>query len=166
VNDVVTIDEAIDCDTASILKLNELSVAVLNPMDEARYKWLSSMASILWCARVDERVAGFLLGFSEGCNAYDSDNYRWFNRHYDNFIYVDRIVIDAGFRSAGIGRAFYQRLEDWARQQGKPMLCAEVDIEPPNPGSLKFHQRQGFAEVGQQAYGDEGKRVILMAREL
>jgi predicted GNAT superfamily acetyltransferase len=27
------------------------------------------------------------------------------------------------------------------------ILCCEVNVEPPNPGSLRFHQRIGFAEV-------------------
>jgi predicted GNAT superfamily acetyltransferase len=30
-------------------------------------------------------------------------------------------------------------------------LCCEVNVEPPNPGSLRFHERIGFAEVGQFA---------------
>jgi predicted GNAT superfamily acetyltransferase len=31
------------------------------------------------------------------------------------------------------------------------LLCCEVNLEPPNPGSLRFHHRIGFTEVGQHS---------------
>ena len=42
-------------------------------------------------------------------------------------------------------------------------LAAEVDIEPPNSVSLKFHERQNFIEVGRQMI-DGGKLVSLRVK--
>jgi len=40
-----------------------------------------------------------------------------------------------------------------------------VNVEPPNPGSLRFHQSIGFIEVGQLA-PTRDKRVCLLIKEL
>ena len=36
----------------------------------------------------------------------------------------------------------------YARAQGVPRITCEVNVEPPNPVSLKFHERRGFREIG------------------
>ena len=45
----------------------------------------------------------------------------------------------------------------------KLILTREVNLELPNPGSLAFHGKLGFAEVG-QLVADEGKLVSLMVK--
>lgn len=46
-----------------------------------------------------------------------------------------------------------------------PVTC-EVNIRPPNPESLAFHDRQGFVEVGTQETEDGRKTVSLRAKSL
>ena len=45
----------------------------------------------------------------------------------------------------------------------KLILTLEINLEPPNPGSLALHGKLGFAEVG-QLVADEGKLVSLMVK--
>jgi predicted GNAT superfamily acetyltransferase len=45
------------------------------------------------------------------------------------------------------------------------VFTLEVNLEPRNDGSLRFHDRLGFVEVGQQVSGS-GKLVSLMAKTL
>jgi predicted GNAT superfamily acetyltransferase len=45
-------------------------------------------------------------------------------------------------------------------------VTAEIDIEPPNPVSLKFHERFGFKEVGKQAVAGGKKIVSLQAAKI
>jgi hypothetical protein len=52
---------------------------------------------------------------------------------------------------------------DHARAGGAPVVTAEVNMEPPNPGSLAFHHRLGFREVGQQDTYGGSVRVSLLA---
>jgi len=47
-----------------------------------------------------------------------------------------------------------------------PWLTCEFDIEPPNPVSMRFHQRMGFREVGTQWIGDGKKQVSLQAKSV
>ena len=46
------------------------------------------------------------------------------------------------------------------------MLTCEVNLKPPNPGSIVFHQQLGFAEVDQQETEQGAKRVSLMVKTL
>jgi len=78
------------------------------------------------------------------------DNHRWFAKRYKSFVYLDRIAIDSNHQNRGLGALLYQAVERHMIDSAEhSLLCCEVNLEPPNPGSLRFHQRIGFTEVGQ-----------------
>ena len=133
-------------DTDAILALNAASVAVLSPMDEQRFRWLRDQCALLKVAERRDDIAGFLMGFCAGTD-YDSANYRWFSERYGDFLYIDRVVVSDRHRGLGIASRFYEHAIAWSREAGLDCLVAEIDIEPPNAPSLKFHQRFGFVEV-------------------
>jgi uncharacterized protein len=91
-------------------------------------------------------LAGFVLCLHPNA-AYGSLNYAWFNKHYSHFLYVDRIAVGAEERNSGIGTILYSAVSKQANEEGVP-IAAEVNLEPPNPGSMRFHQRHGFTQVG------------------
>lgn len=105
---------------------------------------------------------GFVLALAPGAN-YDSENYRWFSARSGSFLYVDRIVIGAGARSRGLGQVLYDVVLQAARTDARAEVFCEVNLEPPNPGSLEFHRRLGFAEVDQQATKGGSVVVSLLA---
>jgi uncharacterized protein len=126
---------------------------------------MREQSDVLWIAELNQQSVGFLMGFCER-NEYDSVNYQWFNQRYDSFVYIDRIVVGTEARGSGIGSAFYVRLEEWARKQHKSCLVAEVDIVPLNQGSLNFHNRQGFKQLGEQVYSNAGKGAMIFLNRL
>ncbi len=65
-------------------------------------------------------------------------------------------------RRRGLAGFVYDAMEDVARPFGRMTL--EVNVDPPNLGSLAFHERRGYVEVGR--LGDPGHVVGLMAKEL
>ena len=79
--------------------------------------------------------------------AYGSLNYAWFNEHYDSFVYVDRIAVAEEKRNRGVGSSLYNHVVSHSEQHRVP-VAAEVNRNPPNPGSMRFHHRFGFEEVG------------------
>ena len=101
--------------------------------------------------------AGFCLTMAPGAD-YESLNYQWFSSRYEEFTYLDRIVVSSASRNEGLGAALYAELE--LRIAGTPrwLLC-EVNVKPLNEGSLRFHRRIGFTEVGQQDTEGGTKRV-------
>lgn len=151
---------ATDHDFDAILALNTAAVPHVNLIDRTELAMLASQAFHFSVAHVGETLAGFLLSLAPGAD-YRSPNYRWFSARYERFVYVDRIVVADHRHGLGVGRRLYAGLEH-AMQGFAPSLTCEVNLAPANPGSLAFHGRLGFAEVGQQVTDGGAKRVSLM----
>lgn len=160
---MIRCEHGVTTDYADILALNEAAIPAVNRIDGATLADLHRQAAALIVARAGETLAGFLLALDEGAE-YGSLNFQFFRRRYDRFAYVDRIVVDPEFRGGGVGRQLYATL--FAQTVEKPRVTCEVNLEPPNPGSLDFHRSLGFEVVGEQDTEGGSKRVALMVREM
>lgn len=153
-------------DLPEALELNNAAVPAVNGLDLDALSRLVTMAAHAFGLRLRSHpgLAGFCLAFTPGA-AYESPNYRWFGARYESFTYLDRIVVDARQRGHGLGTAGYSELE--RRIDGStPWLFCEVNIRPMNAGSLRFHHRLGFVEVGQQDTNGGHKTVSLLGKPL
>ncbi len=156
------IEHAVRSDYAQILALNAEAMPHVNLIDARELEELHEQATVLLVARDEQqRVAGFLLALPETAS-YGSANFRFFQERFDRFAYVDRIVVSPEHRGLGIGARLYAGLFESA---GDQLVTCEVNLEPPNPGSMSFHEALGFARVGEQDTEGGSKRVALMARE-
>ena len=151
-------------DAAAVLRLNAESVAVLSPLNKDRLQLLAGMCSLRLVAVGPAGVIGFMLGFADG-TAYDSVNYRWFTSRFKRFLYLDRMVVAASLRGCGVGHAFRVAAEQHAVATGLAWIVGEIDLDPPNPVSLAYHERLGFVEVGRQTL-PSGKTVSMRARSI
>lgn len=111
----------------------------------------------------DGAVAGFVVALAPG-QPYASENYTWFSARSHDFLYVDRIVLAPRLQGQGIGPRLYAAVDDAARADGATEVTCEVNVRPPNPGSLAFHARLGFVEVGRQQTKGGANEVALLAR--
>jgi uncharacterized protein len=153
---------------AAILDLNEAFVEVLAPLSRERLEMLDSLASFHRVAVDGDDVAGFVLAFGSDTR-HDSVNFRWFAARYPSFLYVDRVVVSSQRQGTGVGRLLYQDLFAFALHQGYQQVTCEIDADPPNPRSDRFHEAFGFREVGSQQVqyaGGEPKRVSLRSAPL
>ena len=157
----VNIRKAEEKDYPFILRVNEENVEVLSPMGEDRIREFSKWSELFLIAEVGGNPAAFLLALREGLAEYDSENYLWFSKNYEKFLYIDRIVIDAPYRRTGVGKALYQEVFRYADAAGVPFVMAEIDTEPYNEVSLGFHQAMGFREVGVQTVRNNTIKVSL-----
>ncbi|WP_168200435.1 GNAT family N-acetyltransferase [Protaetiibacter larvae] len=108
---------------------------------------------------------GFLLAMAPGRD-YASENYRYFSDRSEDFLYIDRIVLAEGARGTGVGRALYAHVFEAARARGASEVTCEVNVQPPNPGSLAFHATLGFRELGRQSTKGGAFVVALLAAEV
>jgi predicted GNAT superfamily acetyltransferase len=127
----------------------------------------SELAELLSMSRValvadDGDVAGFVIALAPG-QPYASENYTWFSARSSEFLYVDRIVLHPRLQGHGVGPQLYGAVEDAARADGATEITCEVNVRPPNPGSLAFHARLGFTEVGRQVTKGGAAEVALLA---
>ena len=151
-------------DLPTLLAMNNAAVPNVNEIDEAELAELVRMAGLARTVEVDGVPCGFVLALRPG-TGYDSANYEWFSGRYEDFLYVDRIVVTARRRSGGLGAALYDAVFRHAREHQVPRVTCEVNVTPPNPGSLRFHRRLGFTEVGTRHY-DGWKQVAMLTRQL
>jgi predicted GNAT superfamily acetyltransferase len=162
--EAITIRTMMARDHAQVLALNDYSVAVLSPLDDAALAQLITQSSVHVVVEVAGQVVAFLLAVGPK-STYESINYQWFNRHYSTFLYVDRIVVHHDYRAQRLGQQLYEYLTQWALEQGYPQLCAEIDIQPPNLASLQFHDKWGFVAVSELAH-NPNKVVSLQVKSL
>ena len=151
-------------DHAEVLELNEAAVPHVNSVNAEVLEDLAQQAFYFRLIRAEGLLGGFLLALAEEAR-YGSPNFTWFQARYERFAYIDRVVVNPALRRAGIARLLYEDLERAATTE-RELLACEVNIRPPNPGSVAFHERMGFREVGQQDTEDGAKRVSLMTKRL
>ena len=149
-----------EADHTDVLALNEQHVELLAPLDEARLRVLLQVAETARVIEVEGAFAGFVLTFAAG-SAYDGENFGWFTAHFDDFCYLDRVVIHEDFRRRGLATRVYDELES---ECGRAVFTLEVNLDPPNEPSLAFHRGRGYVAVGQRISG--GHLVSMMAKSL
>ena len=158
--DAPLIRPAVKSDLKTLLQLNNAAVPAVNDLTTSELADLIASAAVCLVAEQNGRIDGFLLCLREG-SAYDSRNYQWLSRERKHFAYTDRICVAAHSRGKRIGEQLYQALFEREKNTGRSFVC-EVNERPPNHGSLKFHKRLGFQEIGRQDHGD--KAVVYLER--
>jgi hypothetical protein len=148
----------------SVLALNNAAGTTILPLDAARMREFFQQAAYFRVAEADGHLAGFLIGLREDA-AYASPNFRWFRDRYEQFLYIDRIVVAQRYRGIGLGRVFYADVISYAEVR-VPLLACEVFLEPRDDVSVLFHGTYGFQEVGQQLMPGVHRRVSLLAKDL
>ncbi len=148
-----------DDDMAAVLALNSAAVPHVNRIGLDELAWFRDNASFARTVKIDARLAGFMIGLRPG-TAYQSLNYRWFCEHYDDFAYVDRVVVADWAQRRGVAEALYRGFA--MSQTDVDIMTCEVNIRPANDGSMRFHQRMGFRQVGTQEVDNGEKEVALL----
>ena len=153
------IRDATVADHPVLLALNNGAAPHVNALDETQFSWLAGHAVYFRVLEDAGGIAGFVLCVPSGID-YWSENYHWFSQRYADFLYLDRVVVAERSRRGGVGRALYDDLHalhaaDWLR------ITLEVNLRPPNPASVAFHEKLGYRVVGQREY-DDGKKTVQM----
>ncbi len=145
-----------------LLALNNAEAQAVNALAAPH---LAALAGAAFCTlAAGEPAAAFLLVLGAGAPP-QGPNHAWFLARFARFACIDRVVVAPAAQGRGVGRALYAGLEGRARAAGIGLLCCEVNLDPPNPGSLAFHARLGFAPLGEATDPRNGKRVRYLGRE-
>ena len=139
-------------DLSRVLEINNANTPGVSELTLSELE--TDIQGCLYALAIDNEhgeVCAFCITFAP--NAPDAGaNHRWFAERYESFVYLDRIAIDSTYQNLGLGALLYQTVEQLMIDSAEhSLLCCEVNLEPPNPGSLSFHKRIGFAEVGRHS---------------
>lgn len=145
-----------------LLELNNSATPHVGALDADRLRALVDWA---WWAVTTPEMEALMLVLPPGV-PYGSPNYRWIDARWRSFAYIDRIAVTAERRGAGIGRLLYDTLAERARRAGYRRLVCEVNVRPPNPASIAFHEHMGFRRTGIRADSHGGGAVAMMARTI
>ncbi len=133
-----------------LLEINNAAVPDVGILNGVKAHWLVNHLLMPGLAVIDGQPAGVVVILSDKCD-YPSDYYRWFTARYENFMYVDRIVVADWARGRGVAQALYNEIDQLAHEL-RVAVVSDVYCEPPNTPSLNFHRKMGFEEVGTQFF--------------
>ena len=153
--------ELSEIDVHSMWSINEQGLPGTGQVSEQEVFDLLKLSTLSIGVFREEELLGFVICLSPGTD-YKSLNYAWFNNKYDAFIYVDRIAVSLDQRDEGIGSKLYEEVIAYSQENAIP-IAAEVNLNPPNPGSMRFHNRFGFEEVG--IFHHKEKSVTMLLRK-
>jgi predicted GNAT superfamily acetyltransferase len=139
-------------DVARVLEINNANTPGVSELTLSELE--TDIKNCLHALAIDNEhgeVCAFCITFAP--DAPDAGvNHQWFADRFESFVYLDRIAIDPTYQNLGLGVLLYQSVEQQIIASAQhSLLCCEVNLKPPNPGSLRFHHRIGFTEVGQHS---------------
>ena len=148
-----------DSEAEMIWSINEEGLPGTGKVSQQEIKALLEFSSLSIGAYLEDRLVGFVICLPPNTE-YGSLNYAWFNQRYDKFLYVDRIAVSVESQNQNIGSILYDHVKKHAEEIGVP-VTAEVNIYPPNPGSMRFHDRHGFEQVGVLDHGEKSVALFV-----
>lgn len=144
-----------------LMTLNNSNMPHVNNLQPRQVEWLAKVACSFPVAYAKGQLAGFLVALPRGLE-YGSLNYQYFMQRYQEFTYIDRLVVATPHRRQGLAQQLYQHF--FGAVPSRVIAC-EVNIDPPNPGSMALHEKLGFRQVGKQFTEGGSKQVSLMIKE-
>lgn len=146
-------------DIPRMVEINEQGLPGTGKVSQEEMADLLQLSELALGLDNERGLAGFVLCLLPGTR-YGSLNYAWFNQRFDQFLYVDRVAVAEEARNDGIGSSLYQNVVAHAHRLDCP-VTAEVSLRPPNPGSVRFHARHGFDEIGVFEAGDKAVTMYI-----
>ena len=146
-----------EIDLTSLCRLNNQFSAETSLLTDEGMQRLLEMAFYAVGVAEGSDPDALLIAFDQAA-PYDNPNFEFFRSRHESFVYIDRMITASHAQRRGLGRQLYEGLFARAREAGHSIVGCEVNLDPPNPGSDAFHERLGFAEVG-QATLQNGKTV-------
>lgn len=149
-------------DVPTLLALNNAEAERVNALTTDALEGLLSRA---FAARITMDGQAFLIAFDHATPP-QGPNHAWFTARESYFAYIDRVVVAPGARGKGLARALYDDVARMALLEQTHLLTCEVNLDPPNPESMAFHQKLGFTPCGEAVDRRNGKRVQYLRKPI
>jgi predicted GNAT superfamily acetyltransferase len=147
----------------ALLALNNAHAVELSEATAEGFSRLVASAALALVTGAADAPDAFLLAFDHTTPA-QGPNHSWFLARHPRFLYVDRLCVAPRARGRGLARTLYAAVMAAAVERELPVVCCEVNTDPPNPASDALHAALGFREAGRRRLEDRGKSVRYLER--
>ena len=151
-------------DLAAVLLLNNAHAREIGLTDAGGLARLLASATHATAIGAAGAPQAFLLAFDHDTPV-QGPNHAWFLARRPRFLYLDRVCVEARSRKQGLARKLYTDAFSVARARDLPVVCCEVNLDPPNPASDAFHAALGFVETGRAWLPARDKTVRYLERK-
>lgn len=141
-------------DFDTIVELNQDALEGVGALDHEGLSLLVKQADQALVLEQSGDVAGFVITLPPGA-VYDSSRYAWFEERYDEYVYLDRIVVSRDHRRTGVASKLYDAVE--------ADLPVALEVYDTNEPSLEFHDRRGYRPVGELEHNGKNNLMLLRA---
>ncbi len=114
------------------------------------------------CILLESKVVGFVVCFQDNeltksyMNEIKHKNFKEIRNRINNFLYIDRIAVDAEYRNNKLGTGLYSNIIDFAQNNSINHLTAEINLLPSvNTPSFNFHKSFNFEEFDKVKYSKD-----------
>jgi predicted GNAT superfamily acetyltransferase len=100
--------------------------------------------------RLEDTAEGALRAFALGMSSHLPQAHfslHWFLMRFENFLFLERLVVAPALRRKGLASALLERTLQWSRNEGLTMLCCQVHDRPANREAQAFVLSQGFKAI-------------------
>jgi uncharacterized protein len=153
-------------DAAQVLAINAAGTPGVTPLSPQELDDIGGAAALYLITAIGDQIGAYVIGLASDA-AYDGDEFRWFRAQYaERFLYIDQVAVAEDWRGRGVGSLLYRELEVRTRDCGGiPRIVCELNLDPPNLGSARFHDHHGYTQVGTLVTSD-GRFVSLRCKIL
>ena len=114
------------------------------------------------CVIINNFVVGFVICFqdSEITKSYmekiEHKNFKEISNRVSNFLYIDRIAVNAKYRNKKLGSQLYSNIINFSKDNSISNLTAEINLLPSvNIPSFEFHKKFNFKEIDTVKYSED-----------
>jgi len=157
------LEPVVESDFGSILQINQAAQPGVVSLSPPELSQINRTATVFCALKEGSSCRAYVIAY-ENTRAYDGEEFCWLQKNVaDRFLYIDQVAVASDFRGRGIGTKVYEFLERFAVMNDFASLACEVNIDPSNLASLRFHLHRGFRELGELRTSD-GREVRLMQK--
>lgn len=131
---------------ASMQRLNEKEAPEALSLVESVFVETANLCDY----RFDLSAGGALCAFAQGLTCgqgVDHFAYQWFSMRFDDFVFIDRIIVDSAYRRQGRGAQLLEACVAKAQAHNKTLMVCQVHDRPSNKLGHLFIQKMGFNAI-------------------
>ncbi|GEM_PF-457424 len=127
-------------------RLNQKSGSAAQKLPETEFAERFDASALRLLETRNDRLVAFALGMTSR-NPLPDFSLLWFVTRFEDFLFLERLVVEPGVRRAGIASALLERVLQVCREEGLTSVCCQVHDRPANREAQAFVLARGFRAI-------------------